>query len=198
MKSSSDITIDMYGRMMIALEHLETCREFAPLIPEVRTNMVYARPGARTPEEVLAIEGRITVIGGMPRATGRPHFGASGHMARLILGIMDVHPGMRTAIDFSNTPDLTRWLEDYCRKKDWAFAIIDRAAEPGISRDAEGSTMSWKAREAIRIAGERAPKVFCDPGSFGKEPVSVIMGPEPVSTSQDLCGIAREYARRSH
>jgi hypothetical protein len=54
--------IDMYGRMAVALNILESCREFAALIPEVRTNLVYARPGAKTRHEVLGIDGRITVV----------------------------------------------------------------------------------------------------------------------------------------
>ena len=59
--------IDMSGRMMIALEEIEACREFVALIPEVRTNMVFAQPHAKTPDEVMAIDGRITIINGMPR-----------------------------------------------------------------------------------------------------------------------------------
>jgi hydroxymethylpyrimidine/phosphomethylpyrimidine kinase len=190
------IAIEMYGRMMIALEELESCREFAALIPEVRTNMAYALPGARTPGEVLAIDGRITVVKGMPRAAGRPCFGASGHMARLVLGIREAYPEIRTAIDFSNPPGFAPWLEEYCRQNGWAFAVLDRQAEPEASRDAEGSSMSWRARQVIRAAGNRAPKVFCDAGAFGKEPVSVIVGTEPISTADELCGIARAFARR--
>ncbi|MDD3135902.1 MAG: thiamine-phosphate synthase family protein, partial [Methanoregula sp.] len=34
---------------MIALEEIEACREFVALIPEVRTNMVFAQPHAKTP-----------------------------------------------------------------------------------------------------------------------------------------------------
>jgi len=77
--------IDMFGRMTIALEKVEACREFTALIPEVRTNMVFAHPYAKTPDEVLAVDGRITIINGMPRAAGRVRFGASGHMARFII-----------------------------------------------------------------------------------------------------------------
>lgn len=186
--------IEMYGQMTIALEKLEGCHEFAVLIPEVRTNLVYAKPGAQTPADVLAIDGRITVVSGMPRAAGRPRFGASNHLARLIIGIMEYWPDTRTAIDFSNTPDLARWLEEYCRKKGWAFAIINRQAEPEVFRGVEGSTMAWKAKEAVRAAGNRAPKIFCDAGAFGKEPVTVIVGEDPISAAGELCEIARQYA----
>ena len=81
-----DEEIEMYGHMAVALNILEGCQEFAALIPEVRTNLVYARPGARTRDEVLGIEGRITVVNGFPTAAGKPRFGASSHMARLLSG----------------------------------------------------------------------------------------------------------------
>lgn len=191
----SDVEIEMYGRMMIALGAIEDCREFAAFIPEVRTNMAYASPGAKTPADVLAIEGRITVVGGMPHAAGRPRFGASGHLARFVLGIMQDHPEIRVAINFSSPPDLIQWLEWYCRQKDWPFAVIDRSEESTGGRNIEGSTMSWKAAEAIRKTGDRAPKIICDRGDFGKEPVSVIVGPEPISTVTELLSIVREYSR---
>lgn len=195
MDNNSRIEIEMFGQMLMALEEIESCREFTPFIPEVRTNMVFARPGARTPAEVLAIDGRITVVSGMPHAAGRPRFGSSNHMARLIIAIMAVHPDVRTAIDFSNSSELAEWLASYCKKKGWVFAVIDRKAEPPESWKAEGSTMAWKAHEAIRAAGEQQPKIICDVGAYGKEPVSVIFGPDPISTAADLCEIARLYVR---
>ena len=74
MNSADPVVIDMYGRMMIALEILESCPEFSWLIPLVRSNMVYARPDAETPAYVMAIDGRITLVGGRPSAAGRPAF----------------------------------------------------------------------------------------------------------------------------
>ena len=71
------------GNITCAVGMLESCPEFAALIPEVRVNLVYALPQATTPNEVAAVEGRITAVGGLPRASGMPKLGASDHMARL-------------------------------------------------------------------------------------------------------------------
>ena len=46
--------IEMRGNMALALDLIEGCSEFAALIPEVRTNLVYALPNAETREDVLA------------------------------------------------------------------------------------------------------------------------------------------------
>jgi hydroxymethylpyrimidine/phosphomethylpyrimidine kinase len=183
----------MLGRMMAALEEIEGCREFASLIPEVRTNIVYARDRARTREDVLAIDGRITVVEGRPRAAGRVRFGASSHMARLIIELRKVDPSARAGINFAWTPHLSRWLEGYCRERGWVFSVIDRHGEPEEIREAEGASMPWKVAEAIRAAGGRVPKVFHETGAIGKEPVSVLVGRDPVEVAGQACDIARKY-----
>jgi len=188
--------IDMFGRMTIALDELEACHELAVLIPEVRTNMVFAPPRDKTPDEVLAIDGRITIINGMPRAAARIRFGVSGHMARLVIGLMKTDPSIRAAIDFANPPGFTEWLFGYCRKNGWPLSTINRQNEPRELAEKEGSSMSWKAKESVRVAGGSVPKIICDTGGMGKEPVCVIVGTEPIGLARDLCGIARAYARR--
>ena len=185
--------IEMTGRMMIALDILESSQEFSRMIPEVRSNMVYARTDARNPGDVLAIDGRITVVSGMPRASGRPRFGASSHMARLLLELRKVDPSVRAGIDFANTPELSEWLGEYCARKGWVFAMINRADEPEEIKAEEGASMPWKAAAIIRAAGGKVPKIFYENGAVGKEPVSVLVGPEPISVAHELKEIAREY-----
>jgi hydroxymethylpyrimidine/phosphomethylpyrimidine kinase len=183
----------MLGRMMVALGEIEGCREFAALVPEVRTNLVYAREGAKTPEDVLAVDGRITVVEGLPRAAGRVKFGASSHMARLILEVRKRDPSVRAGIDFAWTPHLSAWLGEYCRERGWVFSVIDRQGEPVGIREAEGASMPWKVAEAVRAAEGRVPKIFYETGAIGKEPVSVLVGRDPVEVAGQACGIARKY-----
>ncbi len=185
--------IDMYGRMSIALNIIEGCQEFAALIPEVRTNLVYARPGAKTRFEVLAIDGRITVVNGLPHAAGKPRFGASSHMARLIVEIGKRDPSIRAGIDFANDPKLAKWLEGYCKTKGWTFSMIDRRNEPEEIKEAEGASMPWKVAEAIRAAGGCVPKIFYETGAVGKEPVSALVGRDPIEVAEQACEIARLY-----
>jgi predicted fused transcriptional regulator/phosphomethylpyrimidine kinase len=191
-----DDKIEMHGRMAVALEIIEGCREFAAMIPEVRTNLVYASQNAKTREDVLAIDGRITVVKGMPHAAGKPRFGASSHMARLIIEIRKVDPSIRAGVDFANDPRLARWLEDYCRTKGWIFSVIDRRNEPEEIKEAEGASMPWKANAAIEAAGGRVPKIFYETGAVGKEPVSVLIGEDPIAVAMQVCEIARLYNER--
>lgn len=187
--------IDMMGRMMIALAAIEECREFAALIPEVRTNIVFAHPDSKTPADVMAVDGRITVVSGMPRAAGKPRFGASDHMARLVIMLIQIDPSFRSGIDFANPPGFSGWLSGYCRKTGWSIALVDRRDEPAEFKNVEGSTMQWKAREAVRAAGGKVPKIICDAGGQGKEPICTLFGNEPVSVAHEVCGIARAWAQ---
>ena len=183
----------MMGKMTIAVEGIEECREFAALIPEVRTNVVYAREGAAGRGDVLAVDGRITVVEGRPRAAGRIRFGASSHMARLIIELRKADPSVRAGIDFAWTPHLSRWLGEYCGEKGWTFSVIDRRGEPEEIREAEGASMPWKVAEAVRAAGGKVPKIFYETGAVGKEPVTVLVGRDPVEVAAQACDIARKY-----
>ena len=192
-KIMEDERIEMLGKISIAVDHIEQCREFVQLIPEVRSNIVYAKKDAKTRDDVLAIDGRITVVNGMPYAAGRPRFGASSHMARLIIELRKVDPSIRAGIDFANTPHLTAWLDQYCRRKGWIFSVIDRRGEPEEIKEAEGASMPWKVGEAIRAAGGKAPKIFYETGAIGKEPVSVLFGKDPLEIADQIIELSREY-----
>ncbi len=191
------VQIEMRGKMALALDLIEGCSEFAALIPEVRTNLVYALPNAKTRDDVLAVEGRITVVNGLPHAAGKPKFGASSHMARLLIELRKTDASLRAGINFASNPALARWLEDYCRPKGWVFSVIDRRNEPEEIKETEGASMPWKVQAVIEAAGGEAPKVFYETGAIGKEPVSVLIGLDPIEVAEEICEIARRYRGRS-
>ncbi|WP_319538830.1 thiamine-phosphate synthase family protein [uncultured Methanospirillum sp.] len=189
----SDELVELYGYFSLALEKIEQCREFGLLIPEVRTNLVYARKSARTRDDVLAVDGRITVVNGMPHAAGRPRLGASSHMARLIIELAKVDPSYRAGIDFMNNPEFAIWLKDYCASKGWAFSVIDRSNEPEEVKEKECGSMPWKVAEAVRACGGVAPKVFYETGAVGKEPVTVLVGKNPIEVVDQVIELAHQY-----
>lgn len=187
--------IEMHGKMRIALDLIESCKEFASMVPEVRTNLVYARESAQSRDDVLAIDGRITVVNGMPHAAGNPRFGVSSHMARLLLELRRRDPAVRAGINFASNPSLVVWLNEYCRMKGWVFSVIDRGNEPEEVQVAEGASMPWKAAEAIREAGGRVPDLFYETGAVGKEPVTVLVGRDPISVVNEMISLTLAYQR---
>ncbi|HZD43337.1 MAG TPA: thiamine-phosphate synthase family protein, partial [Methanomicrobiales archaeon] len=186
---------EMYGRMCIAVDWIERCREFASLIPEVRTNFVYAASDAETPQDVLAVDGRITVRNGMPHACGKPRFGASSHMARAMIEIRRVDPSIRAAINFASDPDIVKWLTGYCGEKGWNLIGVDRSLEPEEVKAEEQASMPWKVGELFRLSGGVVPKLFYESGAVGKEPVTALVGPDPLTVAREMCEIACLYAQ---
>lgn len=186
-------TIEMQGRMKIAVEMIENCRPFALLVPEVRTNFVYCRDAPKDRMDVLAVEGRITVVGGMPRASGPIRYGASSHMARFMIRVHEAFPSIRAGINFANDPKLTRFLEEYCRQRGWLLVPIDRSHEPDEIKEAEEASMPWKAGEVIRLSAGRPPKVIYENGAVGKEPVTALLGSDPIEVAREMCELANAY-----
>jgi hydrogenase expression/formation protein HypE len=185
----------LYGRILEAIEYIENCKEFISILPEVRTNLVYASSNAKTPDEVVGIDGRVTVLNYMPYAVGKPRFGASSHMARLILELMKVDPSIRAGINFISTPDLEHWLKKYCAQKGWRYSSIDRLKEPKKVNEKEGTSMPWKIKEAIRAVHGEVPKIFNEVGAVGKEDLFVLVGKNPLDVATEACDIARTYAQ---
>lgn len=189
---------EMVERMREAVERLEECKEFAAIIPEVRTNIVYAKPDAKGPDDVLAVDGRMTVVDGMPHASGRVRSGASSHMARLVIELNKTDSSIRAGMNFASNPNLVEFLEGYCETRKWTLSVVDRANEPDAIRREEGTSMSWKAKEAVRVAGGSVPKILYEMPSPGKEAVTVIVGEDPVGIADEVCKIARLYRARQH
>ena len=87
-----------------ALKQLQAVREVAKLIPEVRSNLVYALPYARDYQEVAAFPGRLTVVEGRVFACALPAFGVSRHMASVVLKAMEYDQNMRAAMNIKYLP----------------------------------------------------------------------------------------------
>jgi hydroxymethylpyrimidine kinase/phosphomethylpyrimidine kinase len=129
------------------------------LVPEVGTNVAVAPPSASTPEDVVAVDGRLHATSRGVRAAGGPLPGASSHVARFLLGVRETDPRITAAGNVRYSESLEAALREA-----WDVELVDRAAEPA---DADG-TMDWSAREAMR-GRERAPDAVLDRGATGKE-----------------------------
>ncbi len=183
------------GNVLQAVMMLEKSHSFAYLIPEVRTNLVYALPNAKSKEDVAGIEGRITVVNGYPKASGFPKFGASSHMARFIIEIMKVNPEMRAGINFIYNNDFGKWLKEYCEKNNLLMGCVDRSKEPEERKRKEGDSMVWKVAEVIRSVNGRVPDIAYETGAVGKESVSVLIGKSAVEIVERVGSLGEDYVK---
>ena len=179
------------GNLVRAVDMLERCPEFAALVPEVRVNVVYALPEAKTREDVAAVEGRITVVNGLPLAAGLPSFGASDHMARLIIEMRKYDATINAGINFRCDNDVVQVVKGYCSERKMLFGWIDRRREPAEVTQHDGASMPWKIGELVRSSGG-VPRLFYEDEGWGKERLFVAVGAD----ATEVAGVAIEVARR--
>ncbi|MDD3264749.1 MAG: thiamine-phosphate synthase family protein [Dehalococcoidales bacterium] len=180
------------GNMVTAVNLLEQCSEFACLVPEVRVNLAYALPEAASRQDVAAIEGRITVVGGLPRASGLPAFGASDHMARLIIEIRKYDVSINAGINFKCNEGIIETVKNYCNERQLLFGWIDRSREPVEVIGHDGASMPWKIAELVRSSGG-VPRLFYEGRGWGKEPLFVTVGKNAVEVASIAVDLSKHF-----
>jgi hydroxymethylpyrimidine/phosphomethylpyrimidine kinase len=164
-----------------ALERLEASSVGA-MVPEVQTNLGYALPEASDSQEVAAFPGRLHRLGEGIRNLGPPEFGASQHVASVILAVMEHDPTIRSAMNLR----YDKTLLAACRKAKLSVGTFDRSKEPASVRRREGSSLEWGTGQAIRSLKGRVPDIIYDEGGHGKEPMIRVLGPSPLEVVEKV------------
>jgi predicted fused transcriptional regulator/phosphomethylpyrimidine kinase/predicted transcriptional regulator len=73
------------GLVSRAVEMIETSSLFVHIMPEVSVNVAYAHGEASSVNDVVAVPGRIVRVRERARSLMRPEFGASTHLAKILL-----------------------------------------------------------------------------------------------------------------
>ena len=176
-----------------AVRMLEGCREFSALVPEVRVNIVYAPNGAENPDQVLGVDGRITVVAGMPKASGPIRCVVSYHMARLVIETGRHDPSIRAGLDFRWNETISEYVQGYCSSRGLAFGSIDRTVEPKELIGKDKGSIPWKVKQLVAACGA-VPPVFYESRGWGKEPLFFLVGPDPAGVAIRAIEIAKGLA----
>jgi hydroxymethylpyrimidine/phosphomethylpyrimidine kinase len=139
-------------------------------IPEVGMNVVYATQHTTSRNDVCGINGRITKCNHKPQLCGSLGFGASKHIASVVLAAHSVDPAVRAALNIR----YSKQTVELCRTIGLSVGTFDRENEPATA----ASTMEWGTKQAIATLG-RVPDVIYDEGGVGKEPMIRILGKNP-------------------
>ncbi len=151
------------------------------LIPEVGCNIAMAVSNASSMRDVAAVQGRIVRLRGAPHAVGCAAFGASSHIARIVLTAMHSDATIRAAMNIR----YSREALAACENIGLMTASFSREDEP------EGvATMEWGVGEVIKRAG-MVPAVIYDTGGVGKEAMIRLLGRD----AMEVAGRAMEIAR---
>ncbi|MFC1966689.1 thiamine-phosphate synthase family protein [Chloroflexota bacterium] len=182
------------GNLVSAVEMLQNCPEFAALVPEVRVNLAYALPGAKSPDEVAAVDGRITVVKSLPHAPGMPEWGASDHMARLIIEVRKYDPVINAGINFKCDAGIIDIVRRYCSEQGILSGWIDRTREPTEVAEKDRTSMPWKIKQLVTSSGG-VPRLFYEGEGWGKEPLFVALGNDATEVANTAIEIARRYRK---
>ncbi len=146
-------------------------------IPEVGMNFAYGLPNVKTRDDICAIDGRITTQKNHLVLCGSLEFGASKHVASIILAAMTIDPTIRSVLNIRYSQKTI----DRCKEIGFLVGSFERSDEPTTA----GSTMEWGTKHAITTLG-KIPDVIYDTGGIGKEPMIRILGKNPGDVTQKL------------
>ena len=82
------------------------------LVPNGGLNIGYAKRGAAGPEDIAAIEGRMSFHNGFLRKDGKSKFGVADQLSYVILAAMKHNPKMRCNMNLQYSEDLVDLLEE--------------------------------------------------------------------------------------
>ncbi len=163
------------------------------IIPECRSNLVYAVRNAAGYEDVAGVPGRISNIGDEIVACREPDFNATRHVARVVRAAMETSPETRSAMNIRYAPAIV----EACKKAGLALASFDRSQEPRDVKEKEGGTLEWGTRQAVKSA-EIFPDCVYDEGEKGKEPMVRVLGKNPGEVVAKVVKIFDAWQRPKH
>ena len=161
------------------------------LIPEVRSNFVYALPGALDYQEVAGVPGRISQVGDQLLISRKPSFGATRHIARVVLAAMHYDPEFRSAMNIRYSTDIL----DTCNALGLSMASFDRRDETLEVKEREGSSLEWGTHQALKGLLTMPDLVF-DDGDVGKEPMIRVLGQNPREVVEKVVRIGKAHGEK--
>jgi len=151
------------------------------LIPEVSSNLGYALPQAEGMEDVAAFPGRIVRYKDTVTTFSDPEFGASKHVANIILTAMKSNPEYCSAMNIRYSKENVNQI----KKRGFLVGHFDRRLEPKRVKEKEGSSLEWGVGEVLKRM-KRVPDFIYDEGDVGKEPMIRVLGKDPVEVVQKV------------
>ncbi|WXG42675.1 MAG: thiamine-phosphate synthase family protein [Promethearchaeati archaeon SRVP18_Atabeyarchaeia-1] len=177
--------ISVLNNMRNAISKLVDSKEFMALVPEVRTNLVMATNDAASEDEIAGIPGRITVARGRVKSlSAEPEFGASFHLAAVLLAAIEKDKKVRGAINVKFSIE----VEQAMRRLGMEVYKFNRA---------KFDTMANEKHLAVPLAVKRAadelgriPEALVDEGGYGVEPATYVFGSSATDVVEKAIKIA--------
>ncbi len=165
-----------------AIRILEANPEVSLLVPGVLMNIAEAIPNPRDPSDVAAVPGRIDRVDGKVKAWNPPTYGASGHLAMILIGISRSDPSTRAVAS-------VRWgsdVEEAIKSLGWSMVKTSGSMKP---------TEEEVINRVVSAYVANRPKVVVDAGGYGVEPITYVFGGNAVEVALNIVSLAKETAK---
>jgi predicted fused transcriptional regulator/phosphomethylpyrimidine kinase/predicted transcriptional regulator len=166
-----------------AVRAIEGSSIFVKVMPEVSVNIAYAGPNASSVREVVAVPGRIVRVRGMPRSFMRPEFGASTHLAGILLAVKSHDHSVRGAMNLRYDGKMERALAS----QDIRHVTLDPSQASRTDADLLAS-LDEKLRDTPGPI-----EAIVDRGGPGIEPGLYLFGADASRVAQIGLRLARAY-----
>ncbi|MCL7385658.1 MAG: transcriptional regulator [Thaumarchaeota archaeon] len=164
-----------------ALSMLEESSYFVKLIPEVAVNIAMSLKDAKSEMDVAAVPGRIVALRGRPKSMSRPEFGASKHMAKVLLRVRSVKNEVRAVMNMK----YDEGVEAAVKKLGMNLAYTEKGDASGEEAVIEAIAAAFRKYNDLDV-------VF-DKGGVGLEPMTYIFGKSATDVVRKALRIARGY-----
>jgi hydroxymethylpyrimidine/phosphomethylpyrimidine kinase len=165
-----------------SISHFENLKEIHTYIPECQTNFVFAKPHAKSANDIMGVSGRIVRAGTHVITAGNLEYGGSRHVASAVLAMQKKFPKVRSALNIRYNDTI---IKKFAKAK---VASYNRMVEPKSSKKKENSSVSWGVSQAIQKLSS-PPDVIYHRGDFGKEPMILVFGATPSDVIRKLAKI---------
>ncbi len=173
-------------KLKAALQRLNA-EKCGNIIPEVQSNFGYALPYANKAEDIAAIPGRIIRIGEETGTFGDLAFGASRHIASIILSAMKYNADYRCAMNIRFSEDII----NICMSLGFDVDNFDRSDEPDDTKFKEGYSLKWGI-DSVLSKRNSIPDIIFDRGDLGKEPMIRVLGKNPADVVDKVLSISKK------
>jgi predicted fused transcriptional regulator/phosphomethylpyrimidine kinase len=166
----------LLSSLQSALERFTKIPGIERLLPQVGTNLVCAKDGAETAMDVAGLSGRVVASTRGALLCGETAYGASQHLASVVLEAGKKDSGIRSAVNIRTGEDITTGL------KRMGLSVVTIPCK--VER--EGCPVTHYIRSHGGLCD-----AYVHPGDFGVEPTTTILGESP----ERLVEILEELAR---
>ncbi len=167
-----------------AVKAIESSSAFAAAMPEVSVNLACLSGDSDTPEDVVAVPGRIVKVRSSARAMRQPEFGASGHMARILLLVRTRNRALRAAINLRYDSRMARVLRKL------GLRVLEIGEYSGLER---GDPTIDALRRRLAESGSRFEAIV-DHGGRGIEPNVYFFGKDAAEAARLAISASELYS----